>query len=87
MVVNRTPDLPAGDAFEALLQVAAAETSSIFWIADEAGLSTSFALESEMACGFGVCLGCVVPAQDGRFATVCKEGPCLPHTAIDWSRV
>ncbi len=56
-------------------------------IADEAALETSFALESEMACGFGVCLGCVVPARDGRFATVCKEGPCLPHTAIDWSRV
>lgn len=56
-------------------------------LCDEARLETSFALESEMACGFGVCLGCVMPTRDGRFATVCREGPCLPHTAIDWTRV
>lgn len=54
---------------------------------DESGLEGSFALESEMACGFGVCLGCVAPMKDGRFATVCKEGPCLPHGAVDWSKV
>ena len=54
---------------------------------DEARLQGSFALESEMACGFGVCLGCVTPTKDGRFATVCKEGPCMPHDAVDWSRV
>ncbi len=47
----------------------------------------SFAMESEMACGFGVCLGCVAPTADGRFATICKEGPCVPPTFIDWARV
>ena len=47
----------------------------------------SFALESEMACGFGVCLGCVTPTADGRFATICKEGPCVPPTFVDWSRM
>ena len=26
-------------------------------------------------------------ALDGRFHTICTEGPCLPPTAIDWSRV
>ena len=56
-------------------------------IVEAAKLDASFALESEMACGFGVCLGCVAPTTDGRFATVCKEGPCLPPSAIDWSRV
>ena len=52
-----------------------------------ANVDASFALESEMACGFGVCLGCVAPTTDGRFATVCKEGPCLPPSAIDWERL
>ncbi|KAA0252413.1 MAG: dihydroorotate dehydrogenase electron transfer subunit [Acidobacteria bacterium] len=52
-----------------------------------AGIEGSFALESEMACGFGVCLGCVVPAAAGGYVTVCKEGPCLPADRIDWSRV
>lgn len=51
------------------------------------GVEGSFALESEMACGFGVCLGCVAPTVDGRYATVCKEGPCLPPSAIDWTRL
>jgi dihydroorotate dehydrogenase electron transfer subunit len=52
-----------------------------------ASLDGSFAMESEMACGFGVCLGCVVPTTDGRFATICKEGPCVPPTMIDWERI
>ncbi|MGZ5382298.1 MAG: dihydroorotate dehydrogenase electron transfer subunit [Thermoanaerobaculia bacterium] len=53
----------------------------------DANLEGSFAMESEMACGFGVCLGCVVPMADGRFATICKEGPCVPPTEIDWARL
>lgn len=56
-------------------------------ILEEAKIEGSFAFESEMACGFGVCLGCVAPTADGRFATICREGPCLPPSAIDWSRL
>jgi dihydroorotate dehydrogenase electron transfer subunit len=52
-----------------------------------ARLEGSFAMESEMACGFGVCLGCVVPTTAGRFMTICKEGPCVPPTMIDWTRM
>jgi dihydroorotate dehydrogenase electron transfer subunit len=51
------------------------------------GVEGSFAMESEMACGFGVCLGCVAPTSDGRFATICKEGPCVPPTFIDWKKI
>jgi dihydroorotate dehydrogenase electron transfer subunit len=36
-------------------------------------------LEEHMACGVGVCRGCMVPVADGaggwRYATVCREGP------------
>jgi dihydroorotate dehydrogenase electron transfer subunit len=53
----------------------------------DAKLEGSFAMESEMACGFGVCLGCVVPMVDGRFATICKEGPCVSPAQIDWARL
>lgn len=35
------------------------------------------ALERSMACGVGVCLGCVVPTTTG-FRTVCREGPVFP---------
>lgn len=32
-------------------------------------------LEAPMPCGFGVCLGCVVPLRAGGHARVCTEGP------------
>ena len=32
-------------------------------------------LESFMACGFGVCKGCVVADKNGRYVTVCRDGP------------
>jgi len=43
--------------------------------------SAQLAWEAPMACGFGVCLGCVVPchAPDGgvRYERVCVEGPVM----------
>ena len=35
-------------------------------------------LEEPMACGVGVCLGCVVEHADGRWVPSCKEGPVFP---------
>ncbi|MEZ0360492.1 MAG: dihydroorotate dehydrogenase electron transfer subunit [Hydrogenobacter sp.] len=32
-------------------------------------------LESRMACGWGVCLGCVVKSREGHYVRVCYEGP------------
>jgi dihydroorotate dehydrogenase electron transfer subunit len=56
-------------------------------VLDAARIEGYFALEAEMACGFGVCLGCVAPTVEGSFATVCKEGPCLPYNIIDWEKM
>jgi dihydroorotate dehydrogenase electron transfer subunit len=39
------------------------------------GLELQLSLEEPMACGVGVCLGCVVDGADGRRVTTCKEGP------------
>jgi dihydroorotate dehydrogenase electron transfer subunit len=38
-------------------------------------LEAEMSLEEPMACGVGVCLGCVVELEDGRFVPTCKEGP------------
>ena len=35
------------------------------------------ALEAPMACGFGACFGCVVPARDGSYLRVCVDGPVI----------
>jgi dihydroorotate dehydrogenase electron transfer subunit len=44
-------------------------------LAREAGLPAELSLEEPMACGVGVCLGCVVQLADGRYLPTCKAGP------------
>ncbi len=39
------------------------------------GVEAELSLEEPMACGVGVCLGCVVELADGRWVPSCKEGP------------
>ncbi len=47
-------------------------------------------LEARMACGFGICVACVVEVCEGSFAPpfkyqkVCTEGPVFPAEAIVW---
>lgn len=40
-------------------------------------------LESEMACGLGTCMGCVVLTSTG-YQRVCREGPVFPADSILW---
>ncbi len=43
-------------------------------------------LEAPMACGYGVCLGCAVPAATGGYLYACVTGPCIEATHVDWNR-
>ncbi len=43
----------------------------------ERGVECELAMESAMACGFGACFGCAVPAPGGGFLRLCLEGPVL----------
>ena len=47
-----------------------------------AGLSAEFSTEAEMGCGFGVCLGCVIPGTEKPFVISCSEGPILSPEKI-----
>ena len=47
-------------------------------LAREHALEAELSLEEPMACGVGVCLGCVVELADGRYVPTCKEGPVFP---------
>lgn len=38
------------------------------------GIPAEFAMENLMACGFGVCLGCVIKTNQG-LQRVCQDGP------------
>jgi len=44
-------------------------------ISKETGHSLYISMEERMACGWGVCLGCVVKGEDGYYRRVCWEGP------------
>ncbi len=46
-------------------------------------LNMHVALEQNMACGLGTCLGCVVKTKTG-YKRVCKEGPVFPIGEILW---
>jgi len=47
-------------------------------------IRAEFALEERMACGVGVCLGCILPTADGGHLRVCREGPVVEPARIDW---
>jgi NAD(P)H-flavin reductase len=48
----------------------------------EHDVPAQLALESGMACGFGACFGCVVPARDG-YVRLCVDGPVLDAATLE----
>jgi dihydroorotate dehydrogenase electron transfer subunit len=52
--------------------------------AHERGIPCELSLESEMACGIGICQGCPVERHQGerKYALVCTEGPCFDSRDI-----
>ncbi len=55
------------------------------------GVRCEVSLEEYMACGFGVCVGCVVEAADeggagpyARFRRVCVDGPVFDALQVRW---
>ncbi|MHC1744954.1 MAG: dihydroorotate dehydrogenase electron transfer subunit [Syntrophobacteraceae bacterium] len=56
-------------------------------------IRTQLSLESLMACGFGACLGCALPAVHPRdphadhYVHVCKDGPIFQAGIIQWNRI
>jgi dihydroorotate dehydrogenase electron transfer subunit len=43
------------------------------------------AVETYMACGTGLCLGCAVPLTRGGYDRACTEGPVYRAADVDWS--
>jgi dihydroorotate dehydrogenase electron transfer subunit len=52
-------------------------------LAAEYNIKGYIAMEQNMACGIGTCLGCVVKTKKGH-KRVCKEGPVFPIEEIVW---
>ncbi len=52
-------------------------------VCSQSKISAQLSLEAHMACGIGVCLGCVINTSDG-FKRVCKDGPVFKAQEIIW---
>ncbi|NOZ85709.1 MAG: dihydroorotate dehydrogenase electron transfer subunit [Deltaproteobacteria bacterium] len=52
-------------------------------IAEKAS-SCQVSLEAKMACGYGACMGCAVPAANGGYLHVCTQGPVFPSKLVMW---
>ena len=53
-------------------------------LAAATGARCQVSLESNMACGFGVCLGCAVRTRRG-FRYICSHGPIFEAAELDWN--
>ncbi len=58
-------------------------------LAEDYNIPCELSLETEMACGVGICQGCPVPTDEAtfretgkRFRLVCMEGPSFAHEKI-----
>ncbi len=63
--------------------------SSLAVIAEKHDLAYQASLEENMACGFGACMGCVVPVAGGEghqtYRLICKNGPVFDGRRILWT--
>lgn len=53
-------------------------------LASNLGCSCVVSMERYMACGMGVCLGCVVKMKDGQYIRSCVEGPVMNASSVKW---
>ncbi len=56
-------------------------------IAAALALPSQFSTEAAMGCGFGACLGCVIPGAEKPFIISCTEGPILSPERIAWEKL
>jgi len=50
------------------------------------GVACQVSLETVMACGLGLCLGCAVRSREHGYLHVCRNGPVFPANHVDWDR-
>jgi dihydroorotate dehydrogenase electron transfer subunit len=55
-------------------------------LAAERDVPAQLAMESGMACGFGACMGCVVPTKNG-YVRLCVDGPVVDAADLETAAV
>ncbi|MBI4560227.1 MAG: dihydroorotate dehydrogenase electron transfer subunit [Candidatus Hydrogenedentes bacterium] len=84
-VLERLSPAPGTRVYACGPMIMMRETSRV---ALEAGAECLVSLEAQMACGDGVCLGCVVESkhesEGERMIRVCCDGPVFDARMVDW---
>jgi dihydroorotate dehydrogenase electron transfer subunit len=79
----------ARDAGESVSLLACGPTPMLHAVRElglERGIDTHLCLEEQMACGFGVCLGCAVPVYGPKpYKYCCSDGPVFDGREVRWS--
>ena len=58
--------------------------SAVAAIAEEHDIPCEVALEENMACGLGVCMGCAVRLRSGAMVRSCVDGPVFDSREVAW---
>ena len=53
-------------------------------LGEKYNIPTEIAMEKVMACGIGVCRGCVIKRKNGKMASVCQDGPVFKGDELLW---
>ena len=56
-------------------------------LCDQRGVACELAMEAPMACGYGACFGCAVPASSGGYLRLCVDGPVVRGEEIETALV
>lgn len=53
-------------------------------LGEKNNISVQVSLDEYMACGIGVCLGCMIEKRDGTHVRACREGPVFNASELKW---
>jgi dihydroorotate dehydrogenase electron transfer subunit len=87
LVLELLNDLPWNEISDIALCGSPAMMAAVWRSIPESHLdAVQVSTESRMACGWGVCEGCVIPAAGGTYIKCCSEGPVFDARLIDWDK-
>jgi dihydroorotate dehydrogenase electron transfer subunit len=81
LLLKEIPDFKGAALFSAGPKGLLMEVSKI---AASFKIPAQLSMDEYMACGIGVCLGCVVKSKNGAYVRVCREGPVFDAKDIIW---
>jgi dihydroorotate dehydrogenase electron transfer subunit len=84
LLENLLPDAGAGGSVRGFACGPTPMLRSLAPAALASGFAWQASLEERMACGVGVCQGCVVRVREGGYRTVCADGPVFDLGGIEF---